>query len=366
MSAFRLPAETAPQASLWMGWPCAADKWPGRAAEMARTFATLAATAARYQTVAIACARKHHAAVEKTLRAASADLDRVQLHDVPTGDVWLRDFAPLFGHDGAGQPAARTFRFNGWGGKFPHTEDAAATARMAEAAEVPATPIPLVLEGGAVETDGAGTLLTTESVLLTPTRLPGPEEAADLARQLGCEVPHTALDPASARRAWESVLGKTLGLTRVLWLPRGLANDDTDGHIDTLTRFVTPDLLVTCTAPAGHPDHHTLAANREHLQELGADIAELPLPAVAVRASGPRQASDTFAHEGPLPASYANYVVVNGAVLVPQYGVPKSDDHALGLLRELFGPSREVLGLDCRTIVEEGGALHCLTANRFA
>lgn len=330
----RMPAEWEPQACLWLSWPGKRDVWPDNRADFLRDFAALARTAARYQPVWINCPYDAQAILSAALDTTGNDNLDIDLIPIATDDAWCRDHGPNVVHThGGSKRLAVDWTFNAWGGKFPPFDrDDAAAAKMAGASEIPAERSRLVCEGGALETDGNGLLLTTESVLLNPNRNPG----------------WTKVDV-------ETELKQRLGISEIMWLPGGMHDDDTGGHIDTIARFTSPDTVVACTESAG-PNAAALDHNLHRLRDhLGSafDIVELPLPD-PVRISRWRQET--------LPGTYANFVVLNGAVLVPIYNQPDNDDRALGILREFF-PRRDVVAIDSTVFIIEGGSLHCLSCN---
>lgn len=330
-----LPAEWAPQDAILLTWPHADSDWQSWLDQADWTFATLAAAISRYQTVIISCLDLAHSRhVFELLTAANADLKRCQRYITPSNDIWVRDHGPITIYR-SGQPVLLDFRFNGWGGKYRCDLDNQVTAWLHKLGAFGATPseaIDLILEGGSIETDGQGTLLTTAHCLLNPNRN-GLEQAA-----------------------LEQRLRETLGFTRFLWLRRGhLAGDDTDSHIDTLARFSDPHTIVYqgCANPAD-PHFEPLQAMAEELRafrtvdEKPYRLIELPLPAARYAEDGKR-----------LPASYANFLVLNGAVLMPTYDDPL-DAVALERLRGCF-PQREIVGISCTTLIRQYGSLHCVT-----
>jgi agmatine deiminase len=261
----------------------------------------------------------------------------VRLFPHPTNDVWCRDHGPTFvRHPETGERAMVDWTFNAWGGKFPPWDlDDAVPAHVAESLGMRRFPRDFVCEGGAIEVDGAGRVLTTESVLVNPNRNPG-----------------------WGRKDVERELRTCLGVADVLWLPSGLEGDDTDGHIDTLARFVGPGrVLAAVSLDPADPDHAVLARNRACLVEAGLDVVDLPQPALIPAPAGWR--------EDRLPATYANFLLVNGAVWVPTYGPARADDTACGVIADCF-PDRQIVRFDCREILLEGGALHCLTQQQPA
>lgn len=331
----RLPAEWEPQSGVQLTWPHPGTDWATRLAAVESVFAAIGAAIARRESLLVVCRdTDHRAHVLTRLTEVGADLDRVQLGIAPADDTWARDHGPITVID-RGQPLLLDFEFNGWGGKFPAERDNLLTRTLAAQGRfgtVPVQHLDLVLEGGSIESDGAGTLLTTSQCLLTPTRNPG----------LG-------------RDAIERRLREYLGVERVLWLDHGyLEGDDTDGHIDTLARFCSPDTIafVRCD-DASDPQHPGLARMREQLSGFRTAAGEpyrllpLPLPSPIV-VDGRR-----------LPATYANFLVINDAVLVPVYADP-ADAAALEGIRTAF-PDRSVVGIDCSELIRQGGSLHCLT-----
>lgn len=323
----RMPAEWEPQTALWLSWPVSLHIWPQKHEAVAEKFAEIAAVASRYQRVNINAAEEAHVAIRNQLRMAGAVWENVWLYDHPTNDVWCRDHGPIFVKEGE-QVIVTNWTFNAWGGKFePWDLDNAAPPRMAEALGLPCDTQSLILEGGAIEVDGAGVMLTTTPVLLNPNRNVG-----------------------VTRADYERVFQEVLGVHEVIWLPAELPNDDTDGHIDNLARFFAEG-SVLCVSSQRVP---ALKENHDMLKERFGSVVELPLPDPVLNSSGEE-----------LPASYANYVLVNGAVLVPVFGQKTPDYWALGTLRECF-PDREIVPIDCRLLLEEGGALHCISANQPA
>jgi agmatine deiminase len=268
------------------------------------------------------------------LRASGAAPDKVSMLRIPTVDVWMRDYGPTF----VARPSEETplalndWIFNGWGGKYPGYEADERVAReIASLLKVPVFDHPIVLEGGSIEVNGAGTCLTTEQCLLNENR-----------------------NPALSRSEIEQFLKDALGVSHVLWLGEGIAGDDTDGHIDDIARFVDPHTVV-CILEANAQDenYRCLQENYERLQ--GAkdqdgnklNIVTLPCP------------SPVYYEGSRLPASYANFYIANEVVLVPVFNDP-NDGPALGILRELF-PGRSVIGLRCNEVVAGLGAIHCVT-----
>jgi len=334
-SAPRLPAEWEPQSGVQLTWPHAKTDWAPRLDAVEPVFAAIGAAIARHESLLVVCQdTDHRSHVLSHLTRAGADLDRVQLGIAAADDTWARDHGPITVIE-EDQPLLLDFLFNGWGGKFPADQDNLLTRNLAAQGRfgsVPVREVDFVLEGGSIESDGAGTLLTTRRCLLAPTR-----------------------NPNLSQEAIEQQLREHLGATRVLWLEHGqLEGDDTDGHIDTLARFCGPATIahVDCDDP-GDPQHSELTRMVEELGLLetpeGEPYQRIPLPLPAPIFDGGQR----------LPATYANFLIINDAVLVPVYDDP-ADAIALERLGAAF-PGRTVVGIDCRELIRQGGSLHCLT-----
>ena len=297
---------------------------------MAKAVAALATS----ETVRINVLDARHAShVRGLLESARVDLRQVVLHCFPTNDAWCRDHGAIFvTRPGESPLLALDCGFNAWGGKYPPWDlDNEIPRQMAEAIGVPRFEAGLILEGGSIEVNGAGCVLTTEHCLLNPNR-----------------------NPSLDRAGIEQALRELLGADQVLWLGEGIVGDDTDGHIDDITRFVSRDTVVTAVENDPTDDNHMpLQRNLERLRDMRlADgsslrIIELPMPRPVMHA-GER-----------LPASYANYYVANSVVLMPAFADP-ADAVAEQVLSRCF-PGRRIVPIDCRKLVVGLGAFHCLT-----
>lgn len=327
-----LPAEWAPQQAVQLSWPHAGTDFAPQLAAARQQFLAIAGAIAETTPLIIVAAGEDDG-LETALDAAGVPADRRHLLRLPHDDVWARDHGPITVID-EGRLIHRDFRFNGWGGKHPADADNALTAALHAAGALPGAldPVPLVLEGGAIESDGGGTILTTERCLIDEARNPG-----------------------STRADMEKALRRLLGAERVLWLDPGqLEGDDTDGHIDTLARFCNPTTIAyQASENPDEPQHAMLQALADELRALrtasGAPYRLIPLPLPA-----------PMYHEGRrLPAGYANFLISNAQVLVPTYEDP-ADAEALARLRNAF-PGHRVRGVDCRTLVTQNGSLHCAT-----
>lgn len=332
----RWPAEWEPQEAVWLSWPHRKDLWQGGLAELTGLYARLAATIAPYAQVRINAAAPLHAGIASMLHRQGLKEHDYRLFDHPTNDVWCRDHGPVFVQQQQGCLQLADWTFNAWGGKFPPWDlDNAIPACIARSLGLPRLSSRMALEGGAIEGNGEGLLLTTEAVLLNPNRNPG-------------------ITKAEA----EAELHRMLGSTHVFWLGQGIEGDDTDGHIDDMVRFVSPEAVVAIDEPDPHSPHYRhLAENNERLQGLrtpaGHRVETIPLPM-------PRPLMAQGWRLEQLPASYANFLICNGAVIVPTFMQEREDDRALGILRECF-PRKKVIGFDARRLVIEGGAIHCMT-----
>jgi agmatine deiminase len=348
---YRMPAEWEPHAATWIAWPHERRDWPGKLAPIPWVYGEVVRHLSPGERVRILV---EDAAIEARARGlltrVGVDLAHVDFFRVPTDRSWTRDTCPLFvRRDRDGDVAITDWKFNGWAKYANHRRDDAVPAALArrlrmrrfvpEAPRAPSDGRPppqlarVVLEGGSIDVDGQGTLLTTEECLLSPVQ---------------------ARNPGLSREALERVLADNLGVTKVLWLGNGIAGDDTHGHVDDLARFVTSRTVVLAAEPdAGDANHLALAENRERLAGMtnaaGARLEIVPLPMPApVTLDGVR-----------LPASYANFYVGNAAVLVPTFNDP-ADRRALGILGDLF-PDRKVIGIHAVDLVWGLGTLHCMT-----
>jgi len=331
---YRLPAEWAPHEATWISWPHNRDSWPGVFAGVEPAMVEFVRALAACEPVYINVLHAEHERHVRALLAAAAAPERLRFFRFPTNDAWARDHGAIFvTRATAVEPRlAVDFDYNAWGGKYPPFElDREIGKQMAEALGVPRFAQPsIVLEGGSVEPNGAGALMTTEQCLLNPNR-----------------------NPTLTRTDVERLLEDALGVDEILWLGEGIEGDDTDGHIDDLTRFFRPDAVLTVMEPnKADANHKPLLANRIRLAELkvagrALDVVELPMP------------EPQYLGDQRLPASYANFYIANGAVLLPTYGCAQ-DDAARSILADCF-PGRRVLSIDCRVLIAGLGALHCLT-----
>jgi agmatine deiminase len=332
---WRMPAEWEPHEATWLAWPHKEASWPERIERIHPVYAQFVAELARSETVHISV---NDAAAEQAARAhlaAAAAVGDIRFHHFPTNDAWCRDHGAIFVTRtvaGRRELAATKWLYNAWGDKYPPYDlDNQIPARMAAALGVPLFSGGMVLEGGSIEVDGNGLLLTSEQCLLNENRNP------DLARD---EI--------------ERRLKRMFGVHTVLWLGDGIVGDDTDGHIDDIARFVAPATVLT--AIEDDPADENYAVLQENLARLQTmrDAAGRPLTILTLPMP-PAQEIDGQR----LPASYANYYLSNDAVIVPFYG-HDNDRRAAEVLAGCF-PTRRVVGIDCRDIIWGLGAWHCLS-----
>jgi agmatine deiminase len=335
---YHMPAEWQPQEATWLSWPCNKASAPQTFEVLQEKFGEIAALISMHQKVRINAPESEHHAIRLHIMDHEGDLGMVEMFDHATNDVWCRDHGPIFvKHNTTGEVAVTDWGFNAWGGKFPPYDlDNQIPQKVADALKLKRFASDMILEGGAIETNGHGVLITTEAVLLNKNRNPG-----------------------WSKKQIEDELKKFLGVKTVFWLGKGIEGDDTDGHVDDITRFVRKDCVLTAVeAHSGDANYKTLAENKEKLEDLRTEdgskveIIELPMPNALTPKKNWRLER--------LPASYANFVIANGLVLVPIFRQAKKDKLAQGIIGELF-PGREVIGVECSKLVMEGGALHCIS-----
>lgn len=344
---YRWPAEWERQQAIWMTWPHDPTKWQGEFDSIPPVFAELAATLSAAVQVRVlvrdaGVAEEARALITERLPKANGSMERVGFEQMPTNDVWLRDCGPIFllphPEHRATLPAASVgWRFNGWGNNFtPWDDDDRIPARLSQVLGIECFAPHIILEGGSVEGNGAGTLLTTEECLLNPNRNKG----------LG-------------KPQLEKYFQDYLGARRVVWLNKGLNGDDTGGHIDMVARFIAENtVVISLTEDRADPNFHRLWDNHDRLQRASTAtnsamrIVELPLP------------EPVYFKKQRLTASYVNFVYANNLLVVPTYGVP-ADRMALAILQREH-PQHRVVGIRAEAILRGGGAFHCATQNQPA
>lgn len=345
---YRMPAEWEPHEATWLAWPHNHEDWPGKFQPIPWVYAEIVRLLAARERVHILVEdEKSQRRVQGILKRAGANLAHVDFHVWRTDRVWTRDSGPIFVRNAAGQVAITNWRFNAWA-KYPdwhlddqvpgHVQKLLGLPAWQPVVELSDGPRRLVLEGGSIDTNGQGTLLTTEECLLSEVQ---------------------QRNPGVSREQLEQAFHNYLGIEQVIWLNRGVAGDDTHGHVDDITRFVGPETIVTAVEPdTSDANHAPLAENLERLRAARTPdgkqftLVELPLPRPVVF-RGQR-----------LPASYANFYLANELVLVPTFHDP-NDRIALNTLAEVF-PEREVIGIHCVDLIWGLGALHCMTQQQPA
>ncbi|MCC5023409.1 MAG: agmatine deiminase family protein [Candidatus Synoicihabitans palmerolidicus] len=334
-----MPAEWEPQEAVWLSWPHKKASWPGLFRTIPATFAGYVAAISRYEMVRINCGAPLQERAKRLCTKAGAVMERVEFYDHPTNDAWCRDHGPIFvKHRKSGEVALTDWMHNAWGGKYPPFDlDNEIPPSVALALGMPRFEKSMVLEGGSIDVNGRGLLLTTEQCLLHPNR-----------------------NPDLTRKEIEQALKDYLGVRRILWLGKGIVGDDTDGHIDDIARFFKPDGLITCVEKNRRsPNHKLFAANRERMLDFRTmqgkpiEVVELPIPKPVI-IKGVQ-----------VPASYANFLIVNGAVLVPTFQQPRRDAEACSIIGSWF-PGRDVVPIDCSALIWGLGTLHCLSQQQPA
>jgi agmatine deiminase len=321
---YRWPAEWERHRATWLVWPHNEQTWPGRFQEARHQFAGFVTAVARFEQVellAVGTARQHAASL-------LADAANCHFHDIPTNDSWIRDHGPIFLNGPPGsEPLLLDCQYNAWGNKYPPFDlDNRVPREIAQRTGRQRVELPLVLEGGSVEGNGSGVVLTTERCLLNPNR-----------------------NPTLSQQEVETYLRDYLCADHVVWLAGEIPGDDTDGHIDQLARFLDPNTVLLIDRPGSD----VFADNQQRLSRWSRESG-IPLQVVRAPTPAPRQADGMW-----LPASYANFYLVNGAVLLPVFEDP-ADDDATDLLAQCY-PQRQVVCVPCDHLIFGLGALHCLS-----
>ena len=330
---YRMPAEWEPHEATWIAWPHNRRDWPDRFSPIPWVYGEIVSRLSHVERVSILvedwCLQRR---AEGILRKTGADLSAVDFLEHRTNRVWTRDYGPLFVKNRSGDVALTWWRFNGWAKYNDFERDTSVPGAIAPRLRRPMWQPDMVLEGGSIDVNGSGLLLTTEECLLSPVQ---------------------ARNPKLSRSEIEGHLKDYLGIKRVIWLRNGINGDDTHGHVDDIARFVSTDTVVAAwEGDRADVNHEPLAENARLLRDAGLRVVKLPMPRPLVFA-GRR-----------LPASYANFYIANGLVLVPTFNDP-NDRVALGILSRLF-PAREVVGIHSTELIWGLGALHCMTQQQPA
>jgi agmatine deiminase len=329
-----MPAEWETQEAVWLSWPHNRKTWPGHFRPIPPKFAEIVAAISVREKVRINIARSLQPRARALINRAKAVLENVEFYNHPTNDAWCRDHGPIFvKNDRTGEIAVTDWMHNAWGGKYPpYNLDNTIPPKIARALKLRRFEIRRVLEGGSLDVNGAGDLLTTESCLLNKNR-----------------------NPSLSKSEIEQMLRENLGVKRIHWLGDGIVGDDTDGHVDDITRFFAADGIVTVVEKNRRDrNHRPLEENIERLRAMRTAsgkkfrIIELPMP------------KPIFCDGQQLPASYANFLILNGAVLMPAFRQPKLDAEAAEVLGTCF-PRREIVPIDCVDLVWGLGTLHCIS-----
>jgi len=330
-----MPAEWEPHRATWLAWPHNLRTWPDQLEPVKQIWLQMIRAISPAEEVCLLVDdEREHEEVISRIRDGGAAIEHLSIYKIPTVDVWIRDYGPTFVTRGGEEDklAFDDWIFNGWGRKYEsYMQDDSVAKEIAGLLRVPVFEQRIVLEGGSIDVNGKGACLTTEQCLLNANR-----------------------NPHLGRNEIEEVLKEGLGVDHFIWLGEGIVGDDTDGHIDDIARFVNPTTMVCALEEDPKDENYTLL--RENYERLlGArdqdgkklDVVPLPMPGPVI-------------YEGTrLPASYANFYIANGAVLVPTYNHP-NDRPALGILGDLF-PGRKVIGIACEALVAGLGAIHCVT-----
>jgi agmatine deiminase len=330
---YRMPAEWEPHEATWIAWPHNWRDWPGRFAPIPWVYGEIVRKLSRVERVHILVPDQAlQRQARRVLSRVGANLEAVEFLHQPTNRVWTRDFGPLFIKNRRGQVALTWWRFNGWAKYDDFELDARVPDAVALRVDRPVWQNDMVLEGGSIDVNGAGLLLTTEECLLSPVQ---------------------ARNPGMSGAAIENRLRQYLGINQVIWLRNGIAGDDTHGHIDDIARFVAEDAVVAAwESNRNDPNYAPLRENHGLLRAAGLRVIRLPMPQ-PLHFAGRR-----------LPASYTNFYIANGLVLVPTFNDPR-DREALSVLAKAF-PDREVTGINCTELIWGLGALHCITQQQPA
>ncbi len=333
MSKLRLPAEWEPQSAIWMVWPWATHLWPENRNRIKHRFAALIVEISKITHINLVCPNEHQNDAQKHIFNGCALLNNISFIDIITDDVWCRDYAPLFTINNTEELHLTNWKFNAWGGKYPFKNDNAFNTNLLNTTKAQSTSSKLILEGGAIDVNGYGQLLTTEDVILNSNR-----------------------NPQYSKSDYESEFRKLLGVTQTIWLKKGLLNDDTDGHIDNIARFVSKDKVLLASCDKTSANFPLLQENKAILEKTYVDkkaiqVIELPLP------------DPIFFNGKQLPANYLNFLITNDVILLPSYKQEIKDEQAKTIVQQCF-PQYTVTSFDCSDFLQEGGAIHCLTMNQ--
>ncbi|MCI0660269.1 MAG: agmatine deiminase family protein [Acidobacteria bacterium] len=338
---YHMPAEWEPHEATWLSWPHKEESWPGAFERIPEVFVEITKHLTESELVRINVADQAFAGrVASLLQKGGVNLDAVHFHFNPTDDAWVRDHGPIYvvrDSPGKRERAINDWRYNAWGDKYPpYDNDDVVPSRIAVEMNELLFVAGIVMEGGSLDVNGQGTLITTEACLLNPNR-----------------------NPHLQRGQIEQYLKDYLGINNILWLEEGIAGDDTDGHVDDLTRFVSADTVVTVVEEDREDENYEVLKENSGLLRQMKDqdgkllrVIELPMPA------------PVYFQEQRLPASYANFYISNKSVLVPTFR-DENDEKACAILQKLFS-DRKVIGIDCVELIWGLGSIHCVTQQQPA
>ena len=334
-SSLRYPAEWEPQKAVWLTWPHNTNEWGPRIEGIRRYYLKLMALILQYQNVNLIINREEVPQVQGYIEGLNLTWN-LTFHHFPHNDVWVRDYGVFFVEETVGnkkKTKLQGFEFNCYGGKFPPWNlDNNIPNRMSHALNLPLNSYPIIMEGGSLEFNGSDTLLTTDQCLLNANR-----------------------NPHLSRSEIEGVLREAFGVQHIIWIPKGLEGDHTDGHIDDFARFVTPNDIVLCqTDDTSNPNYPQLKEAKEILTSW-----KNPVTGKSLNIHPLFLPEQLFYNDDILPASYANFIFVNGAVIVPIFDCP-FDNKALQVLQKIL-PNKKVIGIESSLLIQEGGGIHCIS-----
>jgi agmatine deiminase len=335
---FYMPAEWTKQEAIWLTWPKNRVTWPGRVIQVQEVYLQLIEIIGSYQRVRLLVDdEKAESVVRSYLSEAKVSLRNLEFFHIATVDAWIRDYGPTFVIKEK-KLGMIHWIFNAWGNKYEELKkDTRVPELIQKKLNIPFFAPPIILEGGSIEVDGEGTVLVTEQCLLNKNR-----------------------NPTLTKEKIEKTLSEYLNVSKILWLKSGIEGDDTDGHIDDITRFVSPSVVVTSVEDSVSDSNYLpLKENYDRLISM-TDAKNRSL--IVVKLPMPQKIKNS--KKQPLPASYANFLITNKVILVPIFG-QKNDERALSILKELF-PSREVLGIKSNDLILGGGTIHCLSQQQPA
>ena len=330
---YRMPAEWEPHSSTWLTWPHNPETWPGQDMQkVEEEFLTIIRHLVSEEYVHILVNNKEmEKSVKFILKKQGVNIEKIFFHNIPTNDSWIRDYGPNFILQPSGKVAANDWSFDSWGRKYKWELDDLAGTVIAEESGLLNFKPEIVLEGGAIDVNGLGTCITTESCILNPNR-----------------------NDSIGREEMEKILKAYLGVTKIIWLNGALEGDDTDGHIDNLARFVNPQTIVCAVEEDEFDANYNILKNNFERLKTTTDQDENPLKVVALPMPG-----YVGNQKERLPASYANFYISNNSVLIPVYG-HSNDKRALSILEPLF-PDRKIVPILCKNLIWGLGGVHCLT-----